>query len=128
MPNHRLFNSPLPQLLAGLVRLSFGSRLAAYEPLMSRRYAYLMLGRYGVELLVDDSSSTIAVKLYVANASVLLPQVCSCDGRDVGAADHGDLTLKIVRVVSFVLLQRFMSLQYELLAPCNDGDTFAQVA
>jgi hypothetical protein len=43
---------------------------------MSRRYAYLMLGRYGVELLVEDSSSTVAVKLYVANASVLLPQVC----------------------------------------------------
>ncbi len=76
MTNHPPFNRPLSQLLAGLVRLSFGSRLAAYEPLMSRRYAYLMLGHYRVELLVDDSSSTIAVKLYVANASVLLPQVC----------------------------------------------------
>jgi hypothetical protein len=35
--------------------------------------------------------------------------------------------VQIVRVVSSVLLQRFMSLQYELLTPCSDGDTFVQV-
>jgi len=63
------------QLLAGLVKLSFGSRLAVYEPVMSRRFARLMLGRYVVELMVDEGSNTVCVKFYVANALMLLQQV-----------------------------------------------------
>ncbi len=92
--------SPHPQLLAGLVKLSFGSRLAKYEPLMSRRYAFLMLGRFPVELLVDNTTNTVCVKFYLVNAMMLLQQV--------------------LRVVHDVLEQRFVSLQYELLTPFED--------
>jgi hypothetical protein len=72
---------------------------------MSRRYAYLMLGRFSVDLLVDAATNTVCVKLYVANALMLLQQV--------------------VRVVHDVLEQRFVSLKYELLAPFED--VFVQV-
>ncbi len=67
-----------------MVKLSFGSRLASYEPVMSRCFASLMLGRFSVELQVDDSSSTICVKLYVANAVMLVQQVvCGHESRQI---------------------------------------------
>jgi hypothetical protein len=59
-----------------------------------------MLGRFSVELLVDAATNTVCVRLYVANALMLLQQV--------------------VRVVHDVLEQRFVSLKYELLTPFED--------
>jgi hypothetical protein len=66
---------PLPQLLAGLVELGNSSRTSTYEPLLSRRYGYILLGRYVVELGLSETLQLVTFKFYVENALSLMQQV-----------------------------------------------------
>jgi hypothetical protein len=77
---------PIPpsQLLAGLVKLGNSSRTSTYEPLLSRRYGYILLGRYVVELELSETLRLVTFKFYVENAVNLLQQVESCLEHGVG--------------------------------------------
>ena len=66
------------QLLAGLAKLGNSSRTSTYEPLLSRRYGYILLGRYVVELELSETLRLVTFKFYVENAVSLLQQVGSC--------------------------------------------------
>jgi hypothetical protein len=61
--------------LAGLVKLGNSSRTSTYEPLLSRRYGYILLGRYVVELELHETLRLVQFKFYVENAVGLLQQV-----------------------------------------------------
>jgi len=65
----------LSQLLAGLVKLGNSSRASTYEPLLSRRYGYVLLGRYVVELELNEVLRLVTSKFYMENAVGLLQQV-----------------------------------------------------
>jgi hypothetical protein len=62
-------------LLAGLVNLGNSSRTNTYEPLLSRRYGFILLGRYVVELEPNETLRLVTFKFYVENAVGLLQQV-----------------------------------------------------
>jgi hypothetical protein len=63
--------------LAGLVKLGNSSRTSTYEPLLSRRYGYILLGRYVVELELHKTLRLVTFKFFVENAVGLLQQVRS---------------------------------------------------
>lgn len=95
------------QLLAGLLKLSSASGLGAYEPVMSRNYAMVRLGRYTVELEPDASLNAIKLTFHMANFSSLLQQC--------------------VQVINNCVETRYSQLRYHLLTPL-DGSTMVCIA
>lgn len=65
----------LLQLLAGLVKHGNDSRMTAYQPLLSRRYGFLLLGQYRLEMELDEELRLVTFKFYVENAVGILQQV-----------------------------------------------------
>ena len=65
----------LLKTIASLVKLGNSSRTSTYEPLLSRRYGYILLGRYVVELELSKTLRLVAFKFYVESAVGLLQQV-----------------------------------------------------
>lgn len=63
------------QILAALVKIGNSSRTTPYEPIMSRTYGFVLLGRHTVELELDTVTRCIVFKFYVANTVSLLQQV-----------------------------------------------------
>lgn len=60
--------------------------MTAYQPLLSRRYGFLLLGRYRLELEVDEKLRLVTFKFYVENAVGLLQQVISRKLRKLSSA------------------------------------------
>lgn len=100
-----------------LVRLSQRSNLSYSKPVLSRSYAWLMLGRFHVELELMTSLRAVRVRLHVANATGLLNQAHY--GAMVSAAAL-ILAQQVVRAVREVVEAHFMCLKFETLAMLDE--------
>lgn len=93
------------QLLAGVVKLNQSSSASSaasssFEPILSRVYGLLRLGRYVVELEQVPALNSIRIRLFVRNASGLVQQ--------------------FIRIVNDIIATAFVTLNYELLTPVSD--------
>ncbi len=114
--------------MAGLLQLSFNSCTPSYEPLLSRRYALLVVGKYQIEVEVVAELSAVRVRLHNAGSGAVafLNQVGTREGIVAIFYNRPFTYMQLAVVVRDVLETYFMSLQFELLVPF-DATTFVQV-
>lgn len=63
------------QLLAALLKIAHSSTTSTFEPILSRSYAQVKLGRYALELVTDPDTRTIKLLFYSSNVTSMLQQV-----------------------------------------------------
>lgn len=86
--------------MAGLVKLANGSGTTTFEPIVSRTYCFVYLGRYAVSLELVAELSAVRYVFYMGNAVALLQQV--------------------MRLINMIIQRNFIALRYELLVPYGD--------